>query len=142
MVSNSRAKTHFEHNHRKGINIDSLSSTPGRNTSALCAENLWGHPSNVGRNRLGRSLVAQDSLETILRNTGDPIIVHQDIVLWGCQPLHLGTRGSDPLRSSSRGPNYIDVGRLALERYPTTSIDRGSESFKGRRSDGSSHVPN
>ena len=76
-------KTHFKHDHRKGINVSSLSTVLGRNMSALGAENLRCHPSHVGRDRPGRSLVAQESFEAVPRDTGDSIAVNKDVVLRG-----------------------------------------------------------
>ena len=72
---------YFKHNHAKGINVGSLSTVSGWNTSVLCAENLRCYPSNVGLDRLGASLVTQDSFKPVVRDASEPIAIHQNIML-------------------------------------------------------------
>ena len=76
---------HLKHDHGEGVNVGSLSAVPGWSASIPCIENFRCHPSDIGRDRLGGSLVAQDRFKTPFRDTSNPIAIYQDIALWGCQ---------------------------------------------------------
>ena len=76
---------HLKHDHGEGVNVGSLSAVPGWSASIPCIENFRCHPSDIGRDRLGGSLVAQDRYKAVLRDASNPIGIHQDITLWGFQ---------------------------------------------------------